>query len=254
MSFRPDRARILEVMDVDRLLEEQVTYYRERADEYDDWWFRRGVYDQGPGFLAWWKSEIARIEDWLGRVAPFGSVLEIAAGTGNLTRMIKPHAEHIVAIDSSPETLAINRAKNGTFGIDHAIADALRWEPQERFDTVAFGFWLSHVPESKFGWFFERVGRWLHPGGRVVFVDNRPRDDDWPAKPNPQNDTVNDSERGTARRFLQDGRTFEIVKVFREPAELVARLDTIGWHAEAGRTSGAFVYGTATQPQRPSGV
>ena len=29
---------------VDRVLAEQRRYYRERAPEYDDWWFRRADY------------------------------------------------------------------------------------------------------------------------------------------------------------------------------------------------------------------
>lgn len=30
-----------------KILEEQIEYYRARAAEYDDWWFRRGRYDRG---------------------------------------------------------------------------------------------------------------------------------------------------------------------------------------------------------------
>lgn len=33
---------------VERLLTGQAHYYRERAGEYEDWWFRRGCYDHGP--------------------------------------------------------------------------------------------------------------------------------------------------------------------------------------------------------------
>lgn len=251
MNLEPEESVTSIPMDLERLLEEQITYYRERAGEYDDWWLRRGVYDQGPEFLTWWQSEIAQIEEWLGCEAPFGLVLEIAAGTGNLTRMVKPHAKHMVAIDSSPETLSINRAKNGNSNIDYVTADVLRWDTKQQFDTVVFGFWLSHIPESRFESFFERVGNWLRPDGRVVFIDNRPRDDDWPVKPNPQNDTINNVMRGTARRFLRDGRSFQIVKVFHEPAELAVRLGSMGWQAEVKRTSGAFVYGSATRRHHP---
>jgi len=36
------------------LLAEQARYYRERAGEYDDWWFRRGRYDRGADANARW--------------------------------------------------------------------------------------------------------------------------------------------------------------------------------------------------------
>jgi hypothetical protein len=32
----------------DALLEGQLAYYRARAEEYDEWFFRRGRHDRGP--------------------------------------------------------------------------------------------------------------------------------------------------------------------------------------------------------------
>ena len=44
-----------------RLLAEQAHYYRERAGEYDDWWFRRGRYDHGPETNARWFADAAEV-------------------------------------------------------------------------------------------------------------------------------------------------------------------------------------------------
>ncbi len=33
-----------------RLIEEQIAYYRARAPEYDEWFFRQGRYDHGEAF------------------------------------------------------------------------------------------------------------------------------------------------------------------------------------------------------------
>jgi hypothetical protein len=38
------------VSDVQALVDEQARYYRARAVEYDDWWFRRDRYDHGSQF------------------------------------------------------------------------------------------------------------------------------------------------------------------------------------------------------------
>ena len=35
-------------MEEQELLGEQVEYYRARAEEYDEWFFRQGRYDRGP--------------------------------------------------------------------------------------------------------------------------------------------------------------------------------------------------------------
>ena len=43
----------------DPLLQEQVAYYRARAAEYDEWWYRTGRYDRGPEHRAAWQREIA---------------------------------------------------------------------------------------------------------------------------------------------------------------------------------------------------
>ena len=31
-----------------QVLSDQIAYYRARAGEYDEWWFRTGRYDRGP--------------------------------------------------------------------------------------------------------------------------------------------------------------------------------------------------------------
>ncbi len=68
------------------LLAEQARYYRERAGEYDDWWFRRGRYDRGADANARWFADAAEVEDALERFQPSGQVLELACGTGLWTR------------------------------------------------------------------------------------------------------------------------------------------------------------------------
>jgi hypothetical protein len=45
--------------EVTGLLAEQACYYRERAGEYEDWWFRRGRYDRGADANARWFAEVA---------------------------------------------------------------------------------------------------------------------------------------------------------------------------------------------------
>ena len=44
------------------LLADQVAYYRARAGEYDEWWFRTGRYDRGAEFNAAWFADVAEVE------------------------------------------------------------------------------------------------------------------------------------------------------------------------------------------------
>ena len=39
------------------ILEQQIDYYRARAGEYDEWWFRRGRYDRGADLNSRWHAD-----------------------------------------------------------------------------------------------------------------------------------------------------------------------------------------------------
>jgi demethylmenaquinone methyltransferase/2-methoxy-6-polyprenyl-1,4-benzoquinol methylase len=211
------------------LLEEQRRYYRERAGEYDDWWFRRRGYDHGPEENARWFTEVARLERMLELFAPAGDVLELACGTGLWTRQLARHAERLTAVDASAEVIALNRERVQRTDVEYVQADLLEgWTPESRYDVCFFGFWLTHVPDALFEAFWEGVRAALRPGGRVFFVDSARRD-----RP--------DTE--TTVRKLADGREFRIVKRYHEPEQLERRLAELGWAIEVRDTADFFIYG-----------
>jgi hypothetical protein len=67
----------------DDLIEQQLRYYRQRAGEYDQWFFREGRYDRGPAHREQWFAELATIEAALREALPSGEVLELACGSGS---------------------------------------------------------------------------------------------------------------------------------------------------------------------------
>ena len=220
----------------DDLIAEQVAYYRARAAEYDEWWQRRGRYDRGPEFLEQWEAEIAEVASALARFEPGGDVLELAAGTGNWTERLVRHADRVTAVDASEETIAINRERLGGAAVDYVHADVFDWRPPRRFDAVFFSFWLTHVPSDRFEAFWQLVDEALVPEGRFFLLDNRHA-----ARTTAVDQRVDRS--GVARRRLNDGREFAIVKVYYEPEELVERLAGLGWEADIRETEEFFVYG-----------
>src|SRR3954470_18062160 len=146
------------------VLAEQQRYYRERAPEYDDWWFRRGRYDRGDEANAAWFDEVGALERQLCHAAPLGDVLELACGTGLWTRHLVRLASSVVAVDGSPEVLALCRER-GAGPVGLLRAGLFSWEPPvAAFDTCFFAFWLSHVPEERFEAFWSMVARALRPG------------------------------------------------------------------------------------------
>ncbi len=100
------------------------------------------------------------------------TLLEIAAGTGIVTRMMRdavPSGTHITATDLNPPMLEVARRKfshtdNVTF--QQADATALPFE-DAAFDTVACQFGVMFFPDKDRS--YREVYRVLIPGGRYVF-------------------------------------------------------------------------------------
>ena len=221
-------------------LKEQIEYYRSRAGEYDEWFYRKGRYDQGEELNRRWFDEAAWCLDKLHSLGPVESALELAAGTGIWTRELSQMANHVTAIDASPEVLAINREKLGDpADVEYRQADLFEWEPTDYYDLVSFTFWLSHVPPSHVEDFLSRVYRATRPGGRVWMVDSRRA-----STSTATNQSVKD-EGILQRRILNDGQTFEIVKVYYEPAQLVDLFTRAGFTVETGETPNYFIYALA---------
>ena len=219
------------------VLAEQQRYYRARAPEDDDWWFRRGRYDRGADANAAWSDEVGALERLLCREAPLGDALELACGTGLWTRHLVRLASSVVAVDGSPEALALCRDRVAG-PVSLVRADLFDWDPPvAAFDTCFFGFWLSHVPEERFDAFWSTVARALRPGGSAIVVDSlaTPRS-------TAADHVLPGKGEDTMTRRLDDGREFRIVKRFLAPDALRSRVRRLGWDGEAVATGEFFLF------------
>lgn len=219
-------------------LQEQLEYYKARAAEYDQWWLRTGRYDHGEKLNAQWFAEAKQVEAALDKFKPAGKILEFACGTGIWSERLLPFASHLTALDGSPEMIALNTARLRSERVRYLETDIFKWQPTEKFDTIFFSFWLSHVPPERFEEFWRLVRASLATGGRVFFLDSRHE---------PTSTAVNHQlpERTATvlRRKLDDGREFQIYKIFYEPADLVSRLQKLGWRFNVLQTANYFIYG-----------
>lgn len=226
----------------DPLLAEQAAYYRARADEYDEWWQRQGRYDRGPEATRAWRQEVAEVERALAAFDPRGDVLELACGTGWWTERLARTATSLTCVDASPEVLALNRARLAAAGLGvprYVEADLFAWQPDALHDVVFFSFWLSHVPPDRFAPFWAAVAAALKPGGRAFLVDSRAEPTSTAA------DHAMPDATGLQTRRLNDGRTFRVVKLCREPEALASELGPLGWRTDLRSTPTYFVHGGA---------
>jgi demethylmenaquinone methyltransferase/2-methoxy-6-polyprenyl-1,4-benzoquinol methylase len=232
--------------DDEGLLEEQRRYYQDRAPEYDDLWYRRGVYDLGAEGNARWFEETARLEAALDAFDARGDVLELACGTGLFTRHLVRNTRSVLAVDAVPAVLRINRERVTDPRVTYEQADIFEWSPPAgaTFDEIAFSFFISHVPPGRFDAFWANVRSWLKPEGRVFCCDDLPG----PVRPELE-EAPPEGPHSSFRRRLVDGREYSIVKVFYTPGELTERLSALGWTVEVGTTGERFFHAVA----RPTG-
>ena len=210
----------------DEVLAEQVEYYRRRAGEYD-------VTAYGEDVAA----ARAFITQLVAEMRPAGSVLEIACGTGLWTEALAGWADTVTAMDAAPEMVAIARDRVRLANVSFEVAGVFSWDPATRFDVIFFSAWLSHVPVTRFGQFWQLLGTWLAGNGRVLFIDEHV------------------DERGketyiagcdeVVERQLCDGSTFRVIKNFVDPEELELQLRRLGWDCTIRRVSARWIYGEA---------
>ncbi len=126
----------------ERLLDEQVSYYRALGVGYLNQSLDLPGGDELTGALEAFR--------------PTGSVLKLACGPGVWTRQLLRHATDVTAADASPEMLAIAATQVSDQRVRFVQADLFTWTPDRRYDVVFFGFWLSHVPFEHFESFWSR--------------------------------------------------------------------------------------------------
>jgi len=240
--------------DLQGLLAEQRQYYEARAQEYDEWFYRKGRYDRGEAHTQQWQVEIEAVKHALRTANLGGHVVDMAAGTGIWTQELLKTADHVTAIDSSEEMLELNRQRMQSDKVTYVITDLFYWQPVVAYDAVFMGFWLSHVPPSQLYEFIGTVAGALKPGGKIFFVDSL-MEPSSTARGNTSEliqreaSSVPKNQRVVIRRRLNDGREFEIVKVFYDPHDLVERFGTHNIPISVKQTDNFFLYGWGAKGQ-----
>ncbi len=145
---------------------EMRAYYDRRAGEYDDWWAGRGLYAERdrPG----WDDEVARLVAAI-RGLPPAHVLDVACGTGFLTRHLRGAVE---GVDQSPAMVAIAAGRMPDARIVRADAVPLPFT-DGAFDRVFTAHFYGHLQADERGAF---VGEARRVGRELVVVDSALRD------------------------------------------------------------------------------
>jgi len=110
---------------------------------------------------------------------PHFEVLDVAAGTGHLSRAIAPYVKCVVALDLTPEMLAQGRYEAEQQGLTNLVFEQGEAEhlsyAHDRFDLVVTRFSLHHFADPHKP--LQEMVRVCRRGGRVAVIDLVSRDD-----------------------------------------------------------------------------
>ena len=186
-------------------------YYDRRAAEYDDWWLGTGLFAarDRPG----WAAEVARLEAVLGGRPP-GDTLDVACGTGFLTRHLRGT---VTAVDQSPGMVAIAARRVPGARVVQADAAALPFAAGA-FDRVVTSHFYGHLLEAERAPFLAEARR---VGRELVVVDSALR----PGEP----------AEAWQERLLGDGSRHRVYKRWFTAVGLAAELGGRATTLHAGR-------------------
>lgn len=151
----------------------------------DYWSHRAATFDNDPGHAIEpvkeaprWQALIART---LGRIEG-RQVLDLACGTGEISRQLLDLGADVTGVDFSEEMMALARAKHMGRNWRGVLDDAeiLASQPDAHFDAIMTRHLIWTLPDPDGA--YRAWHRVLKPGGRVLLVDG-----DWRSNGFPRN-------------------------------------------------------------------
>jgi demethylmenaquinone methyltransferase/2-methoxy-6-polyprenyl-1,4-benzoquinol methylase len=220
---------------VARLRQQQI-YYERRANlgGEQSWRTSVGQWDFGPVQNSAWASEIAAITSQMSTLTRGAMVLEVAAGSGTWTAHLARYATQLVAFDTSPSALDLNRGSLPSELRRKVLfmrADALRMPFRaDSFDLAAINLWLTHVPLQFAVPFMKAIIELVHPKGVVSIMDSH-------LSASGGQLMLVDAEGGAKEyaqaRRLPDGNAHEVVEVHYSQEALARLLARCGYEIES---------------------
>jgi ubiquinone/menaquinone biosynthesis C-methylase UbiE len=190
---------------------DMVSYYRERASEYEL------IYSKPER-----QHDLGKASAILQSVFAGKAIIEIACGTGYWTERIAKKASSILATDINDAVLEIARQKTyENNNVTFQQADFTNYQPSRKYEGLYGGFIWSHIPLQELNGFLKSLHHFLLPGGLVVFMDNN-----YVAGSNTAIDRTDENGNTYQLRKLENGTTHLVCKNF--PSEAFVRTQLQG--------------------------
>jgi len=212
----------------DKIQKEMMTYYNERAEEYDELY--RGILGRKRHVTidpSVYRKDIARISEIISGFGD-GYLIDIACGTGFWLPKYARNCSRITLIDQSEKMLKECSKTVEELGLDDLAniihGDFLEIElDSSAFDSALAGFLLSHFSLEQEEIFFLKLKRILRPNSQIMFIDSA-----W----NNERQKHRKKE-GIQERILNDGRLFRVYKRYFEKSDIEEMFSRYGYEVKS---------------------
>lgn len=98
------------------------------------------------------------------------TILDIGCGTGEFSRLLAQRFDRVVALDLSPNTIALCKKRSQDYGnLDFQVADIMQWNfPSLYFDAIVSIATFHHFSVENL---LPNLQNALKPGGKLVILD-----------------------------------------------------------------------------------
>ncbi|MCK4310002.1 MAG: class I SAM-dependent methyltransferase [Methanomicrobia archaeon] len=190
---------------------EMISYYNERAEEYDDLYIGKSHFTLDPCIYLKDVTKVSEMTSGFGN----GHLIDIACGTGFWMFNYARNCSRITLLDQSEKMLKECKKRVEKLGLINSTefiqGDFLEvtLEPST-FDSALVGFLLSHLTIEQEKFFFLKLKKILKSNGQLMIIDGA-----W----NNERQKYTKKE-GIQERVLNDGRRFKIYKRYFEKSDL----------------------------------
>ena len=176
-----------------------ITYYRDRAQEYEK------IYEKPER-----KEDLEKVTQILKDVFSGKEVFEIACGTGYWTERIAQTARSIKATDINEAVLKIARSKSySPTRVSFSMEDINHMKSGRLYECLFGGFIWSHIKKQELAEFIEIVKKQVTPGGTLAFIDNN-----FVKGSSTLISRTDEFGNTFQRRMVENGTVFEVLKNF----------------------------------------
>ena len=145
-------------------MSELVDYYKQRAREYEEVYYKTDPHRQEEQLL---------LRETIKTFLAGRDVIDFACGTGWWDFILSETAKSITCLDINKEVLELAKTKEYHCPIKFEVGDA--YEPpfsEGSFDGALATFWLSHIQKAKLHKWINALHRVLKPGAHILIADN----------------------------------------------------------------------------------